>query len=118
MRLYCILVLIGVLFAFSRAYFHRTSTLIRLNAIKITWNEFWHYNMRKVGQNSLEKHVKSHSNAFKLQSIATSSVIWILTHLYSLDKYVNVLYMKLKSSVTILSNLKCANVVITDLKHI
>ena len=79
---------------------------MRLNAIKVTWNEFWHYNMRKVGQNSLKKHAKSHSNAFKLQSIATSSVIWILTHLYSLDKYVNVLYMQLKSSETIFGQFK------------
>ena len=51
MRLGCILVLIGVLFAFSRAYIHHTSTLMRLNGIKVTWNEFCHYNMRKVGQN-------------------------------------------------------------------
>ena len=52
MRLGHILVLIGVLFAFSRAYIHRTSTLMRLNAIKLTCNEFWHYNMPKVCQNS------------------------------------------------------------------
>ena len=55
MRLGCSLVLIGVLFASSRAYIHYTSTLMRLNAIKVTWNEFWHYNMHKVGQNSLKK---------------------------------------------------------------
>ena len=54
----------------------------------------------KIGQNSLKKLAKSHSDAFKLQSIATSSVIWIITHLYTFDKYVNVLYMQLNSSET------------------
>ena len=67
---------------------------MRMNAIKVARTEFWHYNMRKVVQNLLKKHAKSHSYAFKLQSIATSSVILILTHLYSLDKYVNVLYVQ------------------------
>ena len=51
-----------MLFAVSRAYIHHTSNLMRMNVIKITWNEFWHYNMRKVGQNSLKQHAKSHSN--------------------------------------------------------
>ena len=83
-----------MLFASSRAYIHHTSTLMRLNAIKVTWNKFCHYNMRKVGQNLLKKHAKGNSNVFKLQSIANSSIIWILAHLYSLDKYVNVLYMQ------------------------
>ena len=55
MRLGCILrVIIGVLFASLRAYIHHTSTLTWMNAIKVTWNEFWHYNMRKIGQNSLK----------------------------------------------------------------
>ena len=63
----------------------------------------WHCNKCKVDQNLLKKHAKSHSDAFKSQSIATSSVIWILNHLYSFDKYVNVLYMQLKSSETILA---------------
>ena len=40
MRLGCILVVIGVLFAFSPAYIHRTSTLMRMNAIIVSWNEF------------------------------------------------------------------------------
>ena len=63
--------------------------------------------MRCVGRNSLKKkYANSHSNVFKLQSIATSSVIWILTRLYSLDKYVNVLYMQLKSSETIFGQFK------------
>ena len=62
--------------------------------------------MRKVGQNSLEKHAKSHSNAFKVQSFTTSSVIWIFTHLYSLDMYVNVLYMQLKSAETMFGQFK------------
>ena len=74
---------------------------MRMYAIKVTWNVFWHYNMRKVGQNLLKEHAMSHSIAFKLLSIATSSVIWILTHLCSLDKYVNILYTQLKSSQTI-----------------
>ena len=112
MHLGCILVLIGVLFTSSHAYIHHTTTIMRLNGIKVTWNEFWYYNMPKVGQNSLKKYAKSHSYAFKSQSIATSSVIWILTHLYSLDKYVNVHYMQLKSSETIYGQFKCANVVI------
>ena len=64
------------------------------------------YTPSKVGKNSLKKHAKSHSDAFKLQSIATSSVIWMLTQLYSLDKYVNVLYMQLKSSDTIFGQFK------------
>ena len=98
MSLCCILVLIGMLFATSRAYVHHISTLMRLNAIKVNWNKFWNYNMRKVGQNSLKKYAKSHSNAFKWPSIATSCVSWILTHLYSLIKYVNVLYMQLKDT--------------------
>ena len=114
MRLGFILVLSGVLFASSRDYIHHISTLMRLNAIKVTWNEFWHHNMRKVGQNLFNKHARNHSNALKLQSIATSSVFWNLTHLYSSDKYVKVLYMQLKSSDKILGNLKCANVVIID----
>ena len=71
----CILVLIGVLFASLRAYIYHTSTLMRLNAIKFTWNEFWYYNMYKVVQNSMKKQAKSHSNAFKSQSIASSCVI-------------------------------------------
>ena len=58
MRLRCILVLIGVLFASSRAYIHHTSTLMRMNAIKVNWNEFWHYNMRNVVQNLLKKQAK------------------------------------------------------------
>ena len=58
--------------------------------------------MRKLDQSSLKKHAKSYSNAFKLQTIAIPSVIWILTHLYLLDKYVNVLYMQLKSSETMI----------------
>ena len=90
MCLGCILVQIGVLFASPRAYIPLISVLMRLNAIKVIWNEFSHYNMHKVGQNSLKKHAKSHSNSFKLQSIATSSVIWILTHSYSMDKYIKV----------------------------
>ena len=98
MRVGFILLLIWVLFASSRTYIHHTSTLIWLNAIKVTWNEFWYYNMRKVSQNSLKKHVRSHSNAFKLQSTATLVVIGILTHLYSWEKYVNVLYKHFKSS--------------------
>ena len=69
MRLRRILVLIVVLSASPRAYIHRTSTLMRLNAIKVTWNEFWHYNMCKVGQNLLKKYAKIHSNTFKMQSI-------------------------------------------------
>ena len=40
MRLGRILVLIGVLIASSRAYIHHICTLMRLNAIKVTWNEF------------------------------------------------------------------------------
>ena len=79
---------------------------MRMNAIKVIWNEFCHYNMRKVGQNSLKQHNKSHSNAFKFQFIANSSVIWILTHLYLLDKFVNVLYMQVKSSETICGQFK------------
>ena len=75
-----------MLFASAHAYIHRISTLMQLNAIKVTCNEFWHYNMRKLGESSLKKHAKSHSNAFKLQYIATSCVIEILNHLYSLDK--------------------------------
>ena len=51
MRLGCILVLIGVLFASSRADIHHISTLMRMNAIKVKWNVFWHYIMCKVGQN-------------------------------------------------------------------
>ena len=62
--------------------------------------------MRKVGHNSSKKHAKSHSNAFQLQSIVTSNVIWILTQLYSLDKYVNVLYMQLKSFEPIVGQFK------------
>ena len=58
MRLGCILVLIGVLFASLRPYIHHRSTLIQLNGIIVTWNEFWHYNMRKVGENSLKKNDK------------------------------------------------------------
>ena len=77
-----------------------------MNAIKVTWNEFLQYNMHKIGQNSLKKHAKSHSNTFKLQSIATSSVIRILTHLYSLNKYVNTPYMQIKSSETIFGQFK------------
>ena len=42
MRLGYILILIGVLFASSRAYIRHMSTLMRLNAIKVTWNVFWH----------------------------------------------------------------------------
>ena len=98
MRLDRILVLYGVLFASSRAYIHHTSKPMRLNAIKVTWNEFWYYNMRKVGQNSLKKHAWSHSNAFKLSCTATSIVIWMITHLCSSEKYVNVLYKQFKSS--------------------
>ena len=97
MRLDCILVLIGVLFASSRDYIHHISSLMRMNVVNVAWNEFWHYNMRKVGQNSFKKHAKSDSNAFKLQSIATSTVVWIVIHLYSLYMYVSVLYMQLKS---------------------
>ena len=41
MSLGCIFVLIGVLFASSRSYIHHISTLMRLNAIKVTSNEFW-----------------------------------------------------------------------------
>ena len=71
--------------------------------------------MRIVGQNSLKEHAKSHSNAFKLQSNATYSNIRILTDLNSLDKYVNVPYIQLKSSETIFGEFKkCANVVIID----
>ena len=62
--------------------------------------------MRKLDQNSLKKHAMRHSKSFELQSIATSNVIWILTHLYSLDKYVNVLYMQLKSSETMFGQFK------------
>ena len=76
-----------MLFASSRAYILHISTLMRLNAIIVTCNEFRPDIMRKLGPKSLKKHAKSHSNAFKLESIATSNVIWILTHLNSLDKY-------------------------------
>ena len=58
MRLGCILVLIGVLFASSRANIHHISTLM-LNAIEVTLNESWQYNMRKLNQNSLKKHAKN-----------------------------------------------------------
>ena len=33
-----ITVIIGVLFASTRAYIHHTSTIMRINAIKVTWN--------------------------------------------------------------------------------
>ena len=62
--------------------------------------------MRKVDQNLMKKHTKSHSNAFQLQYRSISSVILILTHLHSLVKYVNVLYMQLKSSETIFGQFK------------
>ena len=57
MRLGCIFVLIEVLFASSRDYIHHICTLMRINAIKVTWNVFWHYIMRNVGQNSLKNNV-------------------------------------------------------------
>ena len=62
--------------------------------------------MLKVGQYSIKKHAMIRSNAFKLQSNATISVIWILNHLYLLDKYVNDLYMQLTSSETIFGQFK------------
>ena len=62
--------------------------------------------IRNIGQNSLKKHAKSLSSAFKLQSIATSSFIWMITHLYSLDMYVDILCMQLKSSETIYGRFK------------
>ena len=61
--------------------------------------------MRKLGPNYL-KHAKSHSNAFQLQYMSISSVIWILNHLYSLYKYVNIHYMQLKSSETMFGQFK------------
>ena len=68
MRLGCILVLIRVLFASSRAYIHHINPLTRLNAIIVTWNEFWHYGKCKVGQNSLKKTCKT---PFKCLPIAS-----------------------------------------------
>ena len=59
MCLGCILVPISVLFASSRAYNQHTITLMRMNAIKVAWNEFWHYNMRKLGQNSLKNTLRA-----------------------------------------------------------
>ena len=66
MHLDCILVLSGVLFAYPHAYIRHQITLMWLRAIKVSWNEFSHCNIRKVGQNSFKKHAKSHSNMFKL----------------------------------------------------
>ena len=148
MRLGCILVLIGVLFASSRAYIQHTSPLMRMNAFGLHFSTNWsviciftrlysshkyfnaakcnwsHFEWVLASQYALsrskfiEKHTNSHSNEFKLQSIATSSVIWILTHLYSLDKYINVLYMQLSHPKQFLGSLKCANVFIINSKHI
>ena len=74
MILGCILVIIGVLFASSRSYIHPISILMQMNAIKVTENEFWHYNVLKVRQNSLKNmlraiQMRSNCNLLQLQML-------------------------------------------------